>query len=35
MKLVHEGFATAESHQGHSYGWSNGLDKLQRLLETN
>jgi uncharacterized protein YndB with AHSA1/START domain len=35
MKLVHEGFATAESQQGHSHGWSNGLDKLQRLLETN
>jgi len=32
---VHEGFATAESQQGHSHGWSNGLDKLQRLLETN
>ncbi len=35
MKLVHEGFASEESHQGHSNGWSNGLDKLQRLLETN
>ena len=35
MKLVHEGFASDGSRDGHSKGWSGGLDKLQRLLEKN
>jgi uncharacterized protein YndB with AHSA1/START domain len=35
MKLVHEGFVTEESRNGHMRGWTGGVDKLQQLLESN
>jgi uncharacterized protein YndB with AHSA1/START domain len=35
MKLVHEGFATEESRNGHMRGWTGGIDKLQQLVESN
>ncbi len=33
MTLVHEGFTTEGSRDGHGKGWSSGLTKLQQLLE--
>ena len=33
MKLVHEGFITDASRDGHAHGWSSSFEKLQRLLE--
>ena len=33
VTLVHEGFVTAESRQGHEHGWTGSLEKLSGVLE--
>jgi uncharacterized protein YndB with AHSA1/START domain len=35
MTLVHDGFGTEGSRDGHAHGWSNGLEKLRKLVEAN
>lgn len=33
LELIHEGFASVESANGHSHGWNGALDKLATFVE--
>jgi uncharacterized protein YndB with AHSA1/START domain len=33
LELLHEGFATVESANGHNHGWNGVLDKLAAFIE--
>jgi uncharacterized protein YndB with AHSA1/START domain len=33
LELMHEGFASVESANGHNHGWNGALDKLAAYIE--